>query len=80
MTIIYSRPLYQATPANNTSCQLAWPRTILVEVGRTGDSVWTLIYDNGSHRVINGRAQVELFDTRLTSTNISAYYIFSRKQ
>jgi len=76
MTIIYSRPLYHAMPESSTP----WPRQLLCEVSRTGESVWTLVYDNGTHRVISGRAQIELFDARMTSTNINAYYLFSRKQ
>jgi hypothetical protein len=74
--LIYTRPLYHAMPQETAR---AWPRTILVEVSRSGASTWTLVYDNGTHHILKGRAQVELFDPRLTNSSINAYYLLSRR-
>jgi hypothetical protein len=73
--IIYSRPLYGGPAASNRP----WPRTVLCEVSRSGASDWTLVYDDGSHVIIHGRAQLELYDDRLTSLHLQSYYLLSRK-
>jgi len=73
--LIYSRPLYHSMPTSSHP----WPRTITCSVSRFGVSTWTLIYDNGTHRVIVGRLQMESINPELTSVGIASNYLLSRK-